>query len=196
MSLVRRVLSIAVLALLASPAAAAPLAPTVHSGVTPDLLSFGVGSFDFTDNHSHSDAVDFRVEHRWGLSLLSAASDYFQSWDPYVQLHPVAGLQFTSRGQFFGFGGLALDVPLSYHLVFTPQVVLGAYSPGNGKRLGNAFEVRSGMELAYRFENEMRTSVYLSHISNANTANVNPGANSLGVYLHVPTSAITGIFEK
>ena len=158
----------------------------------PDLLSFGVGWFDVTENTPRAEALDVRAEYRWGVSLLSKASSSLSHWDRYVQLHPMAGIETSSRGQLYGFGGIGLDVMVFQNLILTPSEAFGLYGHGNGKDLGSMAEFRSQIELAYRFGNEARTSVYYSHISNAGIGDKDPGANTVGIYLHVPTRVFFG----
>jgi hypothetical protein len=47
-------------------------------------------------------------------------------------------------------------------------------------------------EIGYRFDNDTRLTAEFSHISDAKTTRFNPGAEILGVYLHVPVSVIFG----
>ncbi len=171
-----------------SMAARAETAPSL-----PNLVSFGAGWFDVTPNTPRKQAIEFRLEHRWGASLLPMTSDYFTSWNSWLQIHPFAGLQTTTHAYLYGFGGFVFDFLIGDHWVISPNVAVGAYDRGNGKNLGCRVEFRSTMEAGYRFENEMRVTAYFGHTSNARMTHLNPGVNSLGLYVHVPTSVIFGL---
>ena len=158
----------------------------------PNLLSFGIGSFDIIKNTPRVETMDFRLEHRWGISLLPLVHSYFTSWNEWFQIHPYAGVETSTRGQFYGYGGFIFDVLLGRHVVVSPNIVVGIYDRGTGKRLGSFVEFRSTMEVGWRFNNEMRLTGYFGHISNAGLTGINPGAETAGLYFHVPTAMIFG----
>ncbi|HEU0118619.1 MAG TPA: acyloxyacyl hydrolase [Alphaproteobacteria bacterium] len=172
-----------------SPAHAADTSSTFKQ---PDLVSFGVSYFDFDKDEPHKQSVDFRGEYRWGLSMLPLISPWFKSWDQYVQFHPYAGLEVTSLGMLYGNGGWAMDAYLGRHFVFTWSEGVGLYEGGDMTILGSVIEFRSMAELGYRFDNEMRLTGQISHISNAGLTSRNPGAEIAGLYLHMPISMICG----
>jgi lipid A 3-O-deacylase len=161
----------------------------------PDLLSLSVGYYDqdWIDpdilylNHGdsgHFAAVDYRLEYRFGTSLIP--------WtDPYVKIKPFVGIEGTSELGFYGLGGLLFDIALG-PVVITPSFGAGLYSQGNGKDLGSLLEFRTQLEIGYKFENEMRVTVAYSHISNANLTDLNPGVDIISAYLHVPVRMIIG----
>ena len=158
----------------------------------PDLVSFGLGYMNFDKSQPMRKTVDFRGEYRWGLSILPIISPYFRHWDPYVQFHPWAGVETTSFGQLYGVGGFAMDWYMTHHLVLTWSEGAGLYYPGEAVRLGSFVEFRSEAEFGYRFDNGVRLTAELSHISNAKITKFNPGAEIAGVYLHMPVSQIFG----
>jgi len=194
MTFFRPFLTLALVLFLPLAASAEPAIPAAQDNTKlPDLLSLGVGGFDVVMNTPREEAVDFRLEYRWGTSLLSAVNSNLTSWNKWFQLHPFMGTETTSRGQFYGFGGFVFDVLLGRHIVLSPNVAIGFYEHGNGKYLGSAMEFRSTMEAGWRFDNEMRLTAYFGHTSNANTGDINPGAETAGVYLHIPTNVLFGI---
>ena len=166
--------------------------PAQVSFKQPDLVSFSAGYFDFDKDEAHRQAADFRGEYRWGISLLPLISSYFNSWDPYVQFHPFAGVETTTLGQLYGLGGWAMDGYIGRHGIFTWSEGVGLYYPGNAVRLGSFVEFRSQAELGWRFDNEMRLTGQISHISNAGLTQRNPGAEIVGVYFHVPVAVFAG----
>lgn len=175
------------LALPATPVLAAADAP-----VLPNLVSLGAGWFDITENYPRKESATFRLEHRWGLSLLPMASPSLAGWDSWFQIHPFAGVEFSSNGQLYGLGGFVFDFLIGRHVVISPNVALGLYAPNGGKRLGSALEFRSTFEAGWRFDNEVRLTGWIGHISNAYITDFNPGANTLGVYVHLPTGVLFG----
>lgn len=157
-----------------------------------DLVSFGGGYFDFDKNEAHKQSGDFRLEYRWGTSLLPKISSYFNSWDQYVQFHPYAGVEVTTLGALYGSGGWAMDGYIGRHGIFTWSEGVGFYNAGNMQTLGSFIEFRSQAELGWRFDNESRLTAQISHISNAGITKRNPGAEIVGVYFHVPTTMFCG----
>ncbi|MDD2324544.1 MAG: acyloxyacyl hydrolase [Alphaproteobacteria bacterium] len=163
-------------------------APAQAAGRQPDLLSFGAGWQEVLINTPYRNGGDFRLEHRWGVSLLSALSDGFTSTDEWFQLHPYLGVETSTRKQFYGHGGLVLDFLIGRNIVVSPNFAVGYYNQNQGKRLGHPLEFRSTFEAGFRFDNEVRVTAYLSHISTANIGERNPGVEMAGLYLHLPAS--------
>jgi hypothetical protein len=167
-------------------------APLQDTTKIPDLISFGAGYFDFDKQEPRKRSGDMRLEYRWGLSMLSLISPYFKSWDEYVQFHPYAGAEVTTRGTLYASGGWAMDAFIGRHGIFTWSEGIGYYEPGNSQSLHGAAEFRSMFELGYRFDNEMRLTAQISHISDAGMTYHNPGAEIVGAYLHVPVNLFCG----
>jgi hypothetical protein len=67
---------------------------------------------------------------------------------------------------------------------------VGAYHEGNGKDLGGTLEFRSGLELAYRFDDRSRLGLEISHRSNASIYEDNPGEETLMVFYHLPLTKL------
>jgi hypothetical protein len=154
--------------------AAAALAGAVLAGTPvraddPSFVAGGVGYFDINDNW---DAASFNLEYRSNLKL----------WF----LKPFVGAMVTTDSSVYGYGGLYVDLYFGRRIVLTPNVAVGAYSEGDGKDLGHTVEFRSGLELAYRFDNRARLGVSFHHISNASLGDSNPGTEILGLFLSWP----------
>lgn len=129
----------------------------------PPKVAIGAGAFDITPNN-HKDsktAAEFRGEYRFG--------------DMFWIVAPFVGVQGTSDGAFYGYGGFGFDVNFTPNLVLTPNVAAGYFAPGSGTRLGYPLEFRSGAELAWRFADMSRLGVAVHHISNAGLGKHNPG---------------------
>ncbi len=152
----------------------------------PNTIGIGSGLFEYFKHPGYLEEADVRLEHRWGLSLLSQASESLAVLDPYFQIHPFMGVETTPRGNVYGFGGFIFDFLIGRYLVISPNIGVGVYSQGGGKRLGSPIEFRSTAEGGVRFQNNMRVTLYVSHISNAELTKINPGAEMAGFYLHVP----------
>ncbi len=165
-------------------------APTAQASDNdlPNYLVFGGGWQEIRDNTPYKNGGDFRIEHRWGLSLLSAMTDSLKPVDDTFQLHPFVGLETTTNYQIYAFGGLVFDFLLGRSVVISPSFGAGFYSQGEGKRLGCPLEFRSTLEAGVRLENEWRVTGYVGHTSNASLGDHNPGVEHAGVYLHVPLS--------
>ena len=131
-----------------------------------DLLIFSAGMFDFARDEFR--AGEFRLEYRMGDPIL---------W--FVK--PMAGVMGTSNGSFYGYGGFGIDLYFgrSKSIVFTPRFNVGYYHQGDGKKLGNVVEFRSGGEIAYRFKDHSRVGFAIQHMSNASLGEKNPGEESM-----------------
>lgn len=150
----------------------------------PDLVSFGAGYFDVLKNEPRNRAADFRLEYRFGESLLSDIEQY-------VSIRPWVGAEITSDGGVYGAGGLLFDFEVG-SFNFTPSFGAGLHYDGDGKQLGSFWEFRSQAELSYRFDNDSRIGIAFGHISNAGLSKDNPGSEILTLYYHVPSSWLFG----
>ncbi len=150
------------------------------------FLDPDIGFLDVSETDNRDEAADFRLEYRFGTSLVGFI-------EPYAQVRPFVGAEATSDGSVYGLGGILVDVPLG-PFVFTPSFGAGLYAQGGGKDLGSPLEFRSQLEFAYEFENKSRFSVGYSHISNAGISDTNPGTNIVSMYYHVPSDWIIGQF--
>jgi hypothetical protein len=158
-----RAFSIAVLVLIAG-------APA-YAGDDPSFIAFHGGGYDVNDNET---AGQFNLEYRSG-------------WDDWY-VKPFGGVMATTDAALYGYAGFMLDIYFGRRIVFTPNVAVGLYSDGDGKDLGSVIEFRSGVELAYRFDNRARLGVAFHHISNASIDDVNPGTETLTLVLSLPLS--------
>lgn len=142
----------------------------------PDLISVGVGWFDFNDD---KDAVDLRVEYRPGV-------EYFGFVKPW------AGLEATTDGALYGVAGVLVDFDLTRRIVVTPSFGAGLYADGDGKDLGHVVEFRSQLEVGYKFNNGSRVGLAVSHISNASLDDANEGTEVATLYYHLPVGKLFG----
>ncbi len=147
----------------------AAAAPPALAGDDPPFLALGVGFFDINDNE---EAAEFRIEYRSARRL----------WI----FKPFGGLMATSDAAVYGYGGILLDVFFGRRWVLTPSFAGGLYEDGSGKDLGHTVEVRSALELAYRFDSRARVGLSFYHISNASLADNNPGSEVLTLVYSIP----------
>lgn len=157
-----------------------------------NLISLGAGKFGVMRHIRPGRAMDFRLEHRWGDSLLPMIAPSTTSWNKYFQIHPFAGVETTDKAQFYGFGGFVFDTFITNHIFLSPSLAAGVYERGTGKRLGSFLEFRSMFEAGYKFDNNIRVSAFINHVSNAEICDWNPGAEAVGAYVHIPTNLIFG----
>ena len=143
----------------------------------PDFLSFGMGYYDLFDDES---AAEARVEYRF------SEDNKIWLFTPYV------GAMATSDGATYGYGGIGVDIFFGNRWVLTPNFAAGIYGNGDGKDLGSAIEFRSGVELAYRFDNYARLGLSFTHISNAGIDERNPGVESLVLMYSIPFGVLFG----
>jgi len=165
-----------------------PEKPMFSDEREPDLIAFGASSVDFDKDKPYTRSTDFRLEYRFGYSLLSASSSWMN-----FDIHPIAGIQVATNAQKYGFGGFAFDWILFKHVVVTESESVGFFdSAGAPKPLGSFIEFRSEMEAGWRFDDGLRITAQCSHISNANLTQRNPGEETAGGYVHIPVRMLFG----
>jgi hypothetical protein len=182
--------------------AVAALAPgAARAEDDPALISFGSGQFDTTaltanvpllhksSQTAYHPTTDLRLEYRSGISLVPFT-------EPWFKIKPWGGVETNPNGEFYGVAGFLFDGKIG-PVVITESEGVGLWARGgnDNKNLGSVIEFRSQIEVGYEFDNRMRLTAFLSHMSNANITNTNPGANTLGGYLHVPVNSIVGLFD-
>lgn len=170
-----RTLTIAAIAALMLATAGAPARAD-----DPDYITFAGGLFDF--NRQKDEGGEFRLEYR---------SD-FKLW----HFKPFVALAGTSNGMSFIGAGILLDVYFGRRVVATLSVAPHWWRGETDKLdLGHPLEIRSQLELAYRFDNRSRLGLSASHYSNASLGDKNPGTESLMINYSVPLGTLTGLFK-
>lgn len=164
----RLLLALAALTVIAVPPASAE---------EPAFVSFGAGYYDLFDDQSAGEA---RLEYRF-----SEANKLF-FFTPFV------GVTATTDAATYGYAGVGIDIFFGRRWVVTPNFAAGVYGDGDGKDLGHAIEFRSGVEVAYRFDDYSRLGVSFTHISNAGLDERNPGVESLVVMYSMPFDRLFG----
>jgi len=161
-------------AVLATGLSAAPAVAQESDG-DPAFLTFGAGIVNITEDDVYG---DFRLEYRHD--------------ERFFYVKPMVGIQGFSDGSFYGYAGFNIDLYFGNRWVLSPNFGVGGYS-GEELKLGNELEFRSGLELAYRFDDRSRLGIHFSHISNANIGEKNPGTESLVINYSLP---LPGFFAK
>lgn len=142
----------------------------LYTNEKPSLITVGGGLWDVQ-----------RSKYRTGEFLLEYRSNL--EW---YYIRPMIGLIGNNKGGFYTYGGFNIDGVISDCFVIAPSFAVGFYQRGNGKKLGFPLEFRSGLELAWRFKNEVRFGALFYHISNASLGSRNPGTESLVFLLSIP----------
>jgi len=151
---------------------------------------FGLGIYDIKlDGSKKNQATDFRYEYRSDNSLL----DIGPKEDNFFFLKPFFGLEFTGDSASYFLAGIYFEDNLGELLeskknkfFFTPSFGAGIYDNGSGKKMGNDLQFRTSFEVSYELKNKNRIGVSISHISNANLGDKNPGAEILSFSYQVP----------
>ena len=80
--------------------------------------------------------------------------------------------------------GLYAEAPLGENWVAEATLMPGFYDPGSlDFDLGGDFEIHSSLGMGYRVSETSRVSLAITHLSNAGTADRNPGRNALALRL-------------
>jgi hypothetical protein len=157
----------------------------------PDLVSLGGGYLGIRKTSEDVRGGDARFEYRSGTSLLPLLSSSLKPLDRYFQIRPSLGAEITTRGAIYGYYSFVLDIPITSNFYIGWNEGVGYYYPLDGvPRGGGSVEFRTQFEAGWIFDNGMRLSGFLSHISNARLNNTHFSGDAAGLYLHVPTGWI------
>jgi len=130
-----------------------------------------VGMFDVF-HKANSDSFDLQLRPGWRL------------WDFGV----MAGGMVTTKGSLMGYGGFTFDLPVTDNFFIVADASAGYYSRGDDKVLsfGSTAEFRTGVGVAYQFDNDWRLGADIHHISNAGLDKKNPGVEIAALTLSIP----------
>ena len=151
---------------------------------------FGLGIYDLKfDGSSTNQTVDFRYEFRSDETLF----DIGPKEDNFFFLKPFFGIEYTNDSASYILTGIYVEDNLGElfegdknKFFFTPSFGAGFYDDGSGKKLGNDIQFRTSLEVSYELKNNNRVGLSLSHISNANLGDKNPGVEILSLSYHIP----------
>lgn len=146
------------------------MSPAAMSANPANYVALHIGAFDAL--HADS-AAQFGLEYRF------APLEY--------GFRPTIGISADYHGGTYGYAGVNLDINLcNSNLWLIPNFMVGAYGQGESKDLGGVMQLRSGIELAYQFNNTHRAGIAFNHISNAGIYSKNPGAESILITYALP----------
>ncbi|RVU35221.1 acyloxyacyl hydrolase [Hwanghaeella grinnelliae] len=149
------------------------LASTAQAGGDPAFIRFGGGYYDINDDQ---DAGEFHLE-------------YITDLDWWI-FTPMVGVMATTDAAAYVYAGIRADIYLGRRWVITPQFAPGLYHDGDGKDLGHVIEFRSGLEVAYRFDDRSRLGLTLYHLSNASLDDNNPGTEVVTLHYSLPMTSL------
>ena len=161
-----------------------------NAAFTKGTSVFGLGIYDIKfDGSEKNQATDFRYEYRLDKSLFDIGPEE----DNFFFLKPFFGVEYTNDSASYFLTGIYFEDNLGElfegdksKLYFTPSFGAGIYDDGSGKKLGNDVQFRTTLEVSYELKNKNRFGISLSHISNANLGDKNPGVEILSFSYQIP----------
>ena len=161
-----------------------------NNSFTKGTNVFGLGIYDIKfDGSEKNQSTDFRYEYRIDKSLFDIGPEE----DNFFFLKPFFGLEYTNDSASYLLTGIYFEDNLGElfegdksKLYFTPSFGAGIYDDGSGKKLGNDLQFRTALEVSYELKNKNRIGISLSHISNANLGDKNPGVEILSFSYQIP----------
>lgn len=160
----RRSLVLLLLGLIASQASAA--------GASDHYLTLAVGHVAVFDDNI-DDPYVYKLEYRFAPRT---------RW----LIAPAIGTARSGNGASFLFVDLEKDFFPGRHWVVTPSFGLGSFDDGKDVKLGHDLEFRSGIKVAYQFDNKVRLGIGLFHLSNGGLSDHNPGTEPMFLPLSFP----------
>lgn len=144
-----------------------------------DLFSVSTGIFDLLREKHRT--WEFSLEYKFHFSRLKSPFRF-------LEFRPLVGAMATIKGSSYLYGGINFDLFPCDQIVVAPGFAAGWYRAGKGKDLGYPLEFRSGVELAWQFEDASRLGIHFYHLSNASLGKRNPGEESLVLFYDIPVS--------
>jgi len=153
------------------------------------LNVYGLGVYDLICDTKDDPTVDFRYERRFDNSILDIGPEE----DNFFFLKPFLGIEATSDNAYYFLTGIYLEDNIgdlftgnNNNYLFTPSFGVGYYDDGDGKKLGNEIQFRTSLEISYILKDNNRIGLSLSHISNANLGDKNPGVEIISLSYQIP----------
>jgi hypothetical protein len=110
-------------------------------------------------------------------------------WEFY-HLRPTIGLQATTNGSFYVWGGGKIDLFFGKRFVLTPTTGVGFYSDGDGQDLDSVLIFRNGIDFAYRLDSRARVGLGFHYKSNYGLGDDDPGIAALTVFYTHPLGTL------
>ncbi len=150
---------------------------------------YGLGVYNIICDATEDPTADFRYERRFDNSIF----DIGPKEDNFFFLKPFVGFEYTGDNASYFLTGIYLEDNVGQlfkgkknKAIFTPSFGIGYYDDGSGKKLGNDIQFRTSLELSYELSNNNRIGFSLSHISNANLGDKNPGVETFSILYQIP----------
>jgi len=105
-------------------------------------------------------------------------------------VHPLVGVMGNFHGGRFYYFGVYTDLKVVDGLYVTPSFAPGFYSRGKSKNLHFVLEFRSQLDISFNFTDLYRVGVNINHISNASLSRLNPGVESIALYILISFNSI------
>ncbi len=161
-----------------------------NNSISKGTNVFGLGIYDIKfDGSEKNQTTDFRYEFRSDKPLFEIGPKE----DNFFFLKPFFGIEYTNDSASYFLTGIYFEDNLGElfegnksKFYFTPSFGAGIYNDGSGKKLGNDLEFRTSFEVSYELNNKNRIGISISHISNANLGDKNPGVEILSFSYHIP----------
>ena len=161
-----------------------------NNAFTKGTNVFGLGIYDIKfDGSEKNQTTDFRYEYRSDHSIFDIGPEE----DNFFFMKPFFGVEYTNDSASYFLTGIYFEDNLGElfdsdksKYFFTPSFGAGIYNDGSGKKLGNDLQFRTSLEVSYELKNKNRIGISISHISNANLGDKNPGVEILSFSYHIP----------
>jgi len=141
-------------------------------------VSLGIGQFNFME--------DGTPPHKDQSQMLNL--EVYSNRKLFNLVKPFAGFLGTTSNTYYAYGGFAIDgyYGKKKNILLTPAVACGFYKDGSEIKAGNPLEFYIGIDLFYRFRNNVRVGMGIFHISNADSGYRNPGSETLLLKYQIP----------
>ena len=141
-------------------------------------ISVGVGQFNFMEDGTgpyNKTSEMLNLEVHSGKKIFNL-------------IKPFLGFLGTSAGAYYAYGGFGIDgyYTKKKNIILMPSVACGYYKDGSEIKAGNHMEFYIGIDLFYRFKNNVRLGAGIFHISNADSGYRNPGSETLVLKYQIP----------
>ncbi len=161
-----------------------------NNAFTKGTNIFGLGIYDIKfDGSEKNQTTDFRYEYRSDNSVFDIGPEE----DNFFFIKPFFGVEYTNDSASYFLTGIYFEDNLGElfdgdksKYFFTPSFGAGIYNDGSGKKLGNDLQFRTSLEVSYELKNKNRIGISISHISNANLGDKNPGVEIFSFSYHIP----------
>lgn len=157
------------------------------------VIAVSISSIAFSEEREEYEMINITAGQVGVFDNMESTQRYgleyrFKSFSgPYgFSLIPAVGAAVANDGANFIYTDLRHDFYLARRWILIPSFGMGIFKDSSGINLGNDFEFRSGLELAYQFRNKVRAGVAIFHLSNGGISSQNPGTEALVFSICIP----------